>query len=245
MSANTNNAIALPIDAMALRSKPTARTIAIAAVRSSPAGARPPYRRPSRRWELAGGRHLLAQAGGRVQPGVGGARGCEQGGDAHQPVAGTAEDRFGSDRDGGPARGDDLFDGEGAEDTEHDRDVDDSRDAQRVVQGPRAWRLGLGQVLGGEGDDTEAQEGEEREARRCPRCPSRAGSRRRRATRVDVRQGHDREDGEDADHDDHDEGLDVGDGAAADDVEEGHGEDDHDREELRPLVELSVRAPLA
>ena len=59
-------------------------------------------------WELTGGRHLLAEAGGRVQPGVRRACRREEGGDAHEPVAGAAEDRFGSDRDGGPARGDDL-----------------------------------------------------------------------------------------------------------------------------------------
>ena len=39
--------MALPIEAIELRSKPTARTMAMAAVSSSPAGARPPNRRPS------------------------------------------------------------------------------------------------------------------------------------------------------------------------------------------------------
>ena len=39
--------MALPMEAIELRSNPVARTIATAAVISSPAGARPPNRRPS------------------------------------------------------------------------------------------------------------------------------------------------------------------------------------------------------
>jgi hypothetical protein len=44
---NTSRAMALPIDAIELKSNPAARTIAAAAVTSSPAGARPPNLRPS------------------------------------------------------------------------------------------------------------------------------------------------------------------------------------------------------
>ena len=47
ISVNTSSAMALPIEAIELRSNPTASTIATAAVISSPAGARPPNRRPS------------------------------------------------------------------------------------------------------------------------------------------------------------------------------------------------------
>ena len=135
--------MALPIDAMALRSKPTASTIAIAGGRAArPAGA------PSAEPPAQGGReladlgHLLAQPGRGIEAGVGRAGGREQRGHAHQPVAGPPEHRLGGDRERGAAGLDHLVDRERAEHPERDGDVDDGRDAERQVHRP-------GQLPGG------------------------------------------------------------------------------------------------
>ena len=153
--------MALPSDAIAVRSKPT-RGDGDAAVTSSPAGARSPNGGRAA-GELALRRHLLAEARRRVEAGVGRAGGGEQRGDGHQPVAGSAQHRLGGDRQGGAARVDDLVDRERAEDAEGDGHVDHGGDAERKVDRRGQLPRRVGQVLGGERDHAEAEEREERQ----------------------------------------------------------------------------------
>ena len=103
-----SNAAALPMEAMAVRLNPTASSTAPAAVISSPTGTRFAEPAPHQRRELPARGELFAQAGGRVEPAVGGAGGGEQSRDAHQPVAGLAEAGLGRHRERGSARGNDL-----------------------------------------------------------------------------------------------------------------------------------------
>ena len=89
------------------------------------------------RRELADGRHLLAEPASGVEAGVRRAGRGEQGRHRHHPVTGPAQHRLGGDRQGGPSGVDHLVDGERAEHTEGDGDVDHGGDAEREVQRPR------------------------------------------------------------------------------------------------------------
>ena len=126
----------------------TASTIAVAAVISSPAGARRRTGDPAPA-ELAHRRHLLAQPGRRIQPRVRRPSGREQRRDAHEPVAGPAEHWLGGNRQGGAARGDHLVDRERAVDTEGNRDVDGGRDHGRAGDANALGDLGVGGAVGG------------------------------------------------------------------------------------------------
>ena len=208
---NTTSATALPMEAIALRSKETARTIAPAAVTRMPMGARPPTRRPIR----GGNWPIVAICSGetcrRVQPRVGRAGGGEERRDRHQPVAGRTEHRLGSDGECGAPRVDHLVDGQRPEHAERDRDVHDRRDAERQVDRPGQLAVRVGEVLGREGDDTEAEEGEEGQRDAGHDVAQRGIPREREQVEVQVRQRRDREHDEDPD-DDHDHhGLGTGD----------------------------------
>ena len=157
----TSRATALPIEAIAFRSKPMARTRPGAAATRSPTDTRLGDPAAQQRRELAVCGELVAEPDGGVEPGVGGPGGGEQGGHAHEQVARVAEGGLGGHGERGAAGGDHLLDGQGAEDTERDGDVDDGGDAEREVH--RAGQLTgrFAEVLRGEGDDAEAEEGEE------------------------------------------------------------------------------------
>ena len=193
------------------------------------------------RRELPGCSHLLGEAGGRVEPGVGRAGGGEQCGDGHQPVAGGAQHGFGRDRQGGAAGGDDLVDGEGSVDADGDRDVDDGGDAEREVDGLGELVGRVGQVLGGEGDDAEAEEGEEGQRHAGHDLAEGGVAGERQQGGVEVGQRRDREDAQDADHDDDDQGLGAGDHRGAEDVQGGHHQHDEDREGSDPVVVVGDR----
>ena len=134
--AKTVRATALPIEAIAVRSKNTARTAAASAGEQQ----RPRCAPAQRFFAMTGGhwplvRHVSTEAGGGIETGVRGAGGGEERGDAHEPVPGSAEHRLGGHGERGATRFDDLVDREGAEHAEGDEDVDGRGDAQREVHG--------------------------------------------------------------------------------------------------------------
>ena len=169
-------------------------------VRGPPAGLARHHRR-----ELSRLGQPLGQPLGRVQARVGGPGGGEQRGDGHQPVARPAQRGLGGHRDRGPAGGDHLVHRERAEHAQRDGDVDDRGDPQRQEHrlGQLAGRLG--QVLGGEGDDAEAQEGEEGQRHAGDDVLERRVPGERQQRRVNVHERDHREEGQDPQHhvDDH------------------------------------------
>jgi hypothetical protein len=74
-------------------------------------------------WERAVGGELVAESDGGVEAGVGGPGRGEQGGDAHEQVARVTEGGLGGHRERGPAGGDHVLDGQGAEHAQGDGDV--------------------------------------------------------------------------------------------------------------------------
>ena len=170
-----------------------ARTIATTAVRSRPVETRPPRRRP-----IIGG-NCPTEASCSHSPEAGyrpplvAPDGGEQRGHAHQPVAGRAERRLGRLGDGGASGIDDLLDRERAEDAECDGHVDHGRDAERQVHRTGQFMGRVGEVLGRETDDAEAQEREERERNARHDVPHRGIAGEGQQAWVHVDQGHDRE----------------------------------------------------
>ena len=210
--AKTTSAITLPSEAIDDRSNPTARTMATTAVTSSPAGSAAAEPATEDRRELADRGHLLAEPPGGVEPGVGRTGRGEQCRHRHHPVAGPAQHRFGGDRQRGPSGVDDLLDGEGAEHTQGDGDVDHGGDAEREVQRPRQLPCRVGQVLRRERDDAEPEKREEGQgdARHDVGDPGVAGE--GQEVRVEVGERRDGEHGEDPGDDDDDHGLRSGHG---------------------------------
>ena len=88
--AKTSRATALPIEAIALRSKPDREDDRGDGSDQEPRRGPPAEPAAQQRRELADRRHLLTQSRRGIQPGVRRPSGREQGGDAHQPVAGPA-----------------------------------------------------------------------------------------------------------------------------------------------------------
>ena len=159
--AKTTSAITLPIEAIDDRSNPTARTDGDDGGDQQPGGDPAPEPATEDRGELADGGHLLAEPPGGVEPGVGCTGGGEECRDGHHPVAGPTQHRFGGDRQRGPSGVDHLLDGEGAEHTQGDRDVDHRGDAEREVQRPGQLPCRVGQILRRERDDAEPEKREE------------------------------------------------------------------------------------
>ena len=90
---------------------------------------------------------------------------------------------------------------------------------ERQEHGARQLARRVGEVLGGERDDAEAQEGEERQGDAGHDVAERRVAGEGEEVGVEVGERRHREHGEDADHDDDDDGLGPGHGLRPDDVE--------------------------
>ena len=176
------------------------------------------------RRELAGAREHRGQAARGVERRVHGRRRREQGGDRHHREPGVPERRPRGLGDRRLAVADHLRDGERAEHTERDQDVQHRRDAEGEIHRLRQLTRRVAQVADGEGDDAEAEIREEGEGDTRDDVVERRIAAESEQVPVDVHQGDGDEDGEDRQEEDDDQRLGAVDDLRADDVDARHGD---------------------